>query len=300
MTKIPMSLQQCRCLPCPAPLRRRPRPPLPRRSPLLRSRCSGGRRSGGEARCCASRCSGGSRSGGEAGRSRSGCTRRRSGGETHRRSGDARAGDSPAKPAAAPTAAASGGEASGRACGGSPAAKPAAAPRRLLRRLPPLSPRRPAVAATVEGARGLHEGLRGLVEVRHKFSRDAFGPGSPEVAAKSTVKFKKDMGGFFYRGDLRGQEAEGRADAVQGHLLHGLRSGLAAAARRRHRQHGRPRLEHRQDAGDTATYTGEQYTMGAKVKTRETMGMKGRKASTSSRWTWAKASSLIGEETCKK
>ena len=28
-----------------------------------------------------------------------------------------------------------------------------------------------------------------------------FGPGSPEVNAKSTVAFKKDMNGFFYRGD---------------------------------------------------------------------------------------------------
>ena len=42
-----------------------------------------------------------------------------------------------------------------------------------------------------------------------KFAAGAFGPGSPEVNAKSTVAFKKDMNGFFYRGDYEVKKQKG-------------------------------------------------------------------------------------------
>src|SRR2546423_9004844 len=34
-----------------------------------------------------------------------------------------------------------------------------------------------------------------------KFAANSFGPGFPETNVKSTVKFKKDLDGFFYRGE---------------------------------------------------------------------------------------------------
>ena len=74
-----------------------------------------------------------------------------------------------------------------------PAAKPAAAPapaaaRRQARALPrrrlPAAPRPPPAAAAprrcaeaVEGARGVHEAVRGLLEVRHQVLRRRDGPG---------------------------------------------------------------------------------------------------------------------------
>jgi hypothetical protein len=42
-----------------------------------------------------------------------------------------------------------------------------------------------------------------------KFAAGAFGPGSPEVTAKSSVKFKKDFNGFFYRGDYEIKKQKG-------------------------------------------------------------------------------------------
>src|SRR5712671_1237536 len=34
-----------------------------------------------------------------------------------------------------------------------------------------------------------------------KFAPNAFGPGSPEMNVKSTVKIKKELDGFWYRGE---------------------------------------------------------------------------------------------------
>ena len=53
--------------------------------------------------------------------------------------------------------------------------------------------------------------------------------------------------------------------------------------------------------GDTATYTGESRMMGMKMKTRETMGMKGGKEGFHKlEIDMGKGFTLMGEDTCKK
>jgi hypothetical protein len=54
--------------------------------------------------------------------------------------------------------------------------------------------------------------------------------------------------------------------------------------------------------GETATYTGEQYMMGMKMKTRETMGMKpgNKEGFHKLEIDMGKGFMLMGEDTCKK
>ena len=81
--------------------------------------------------------------------------------------------------------------------------------RRSGRRRRSRSRRRAAEADAVEGAGGVHEAVRGQLEVRHEVRAGAMGPGSPEMTAKSTVKFSKDLNGFFYRGDYEIKKQKG-------------------------------------------------------------------------------------------
>ena len=89
-----------------------------------------------------------------------------------------------------------------------------------------------------------------------KFFADAMGPGSPEVTAKSTVKFKKEMGGMFYRGDYEIKKQKGFDMSMKGIFYIGwdpgsqqvIVTGIDSIGRRgvRHRQdHRRHRHLHR-------------------------------------------------------
>ena len=73
-----------------------------------------------------------------------------------------------------------------------------------------------------------------------KFAAGAFGPGSPEVMAKSTVKFKKEYDGMFYRGDYEIKKQKGVDMAMKGTFFIGWDPGSAAGHRHRRRQHRWP------------------------------------------------------------
>ena len=144
------------------------------------------------------------------------------------------------------------------------------------------------------------KGFEGSWKCDSKFSAGAFGPGSPEVAAKSTVKFKKDMGGFFYRGDYEVKKQKDVPMPFKGTFFMGFDPGSQQLLVTGIDSTGGLGSSTGKITGDTATYTGEQYTMGAKVKTRETMGMKGKEGFHKFEMDMGKGFVVIGEETCKK
>ena len=170
----PMSRSQpCRCWPCPAPLRRRPRPPLPQRSPLLRQSPLRRQPLRRRSPLLHPPLAGCSRSGGEAGRRTQRRTRRCAGGETqslrHAAAGTAGGQAGRRAPAAAPRGEASGrargGCSRGQACGGARGGCSGRCRRRRARR------RRRSPPKPSKELEAFMKPLRGQLEVRHQVRR---------------------------------------------------------------------------------------------------------------------------------
>ena len=128
-------------------------------------------------------------------------------------------------------------KAAGRRCSGrraAPAAgKPAAAPAAAAAAA--------RQADAVEGARGVHEAVRGQLEVRHQVRRRRLRSRLARGDGEVIREVQEGPGRVLLSRRLRDQEAEGRRHGDEGHLLHRLGSRLAADHRRRRRQHRRPR-----------------------------------------------------------
>ena len=71
----------------------------------------------------------------------------------------------------------------------------------------PAAPAAPAAAAPMGPPKpspeldAAYKGMEGSWKCDTTFAANAMGPGSPEVKAKTTIKIKKELGGFWYRGD---------------------------------------------------------------------------------------------------
>ena len=203
----------------------------------------------------------------------------------------------PAAPAAAAPAAA-------------PAAKPAAAaPRRCARRqagrgcsaaaAPAAAP--PAMPKPSTELAAFMKPMEGSWKCDTKFAAGAIGPGSPEVMAKSTVKFKKEYDGMFYRGDYEIKKQKGVDMAMKGQFFIGWDPGSQQIIVTGVDSTGGMGSGAGKITGETATYTGEGYMMGMKMKTRETMGSKGPKEGFHKmEIDMGKGFTLMGEDTCKK
>ena len=120
------------------------------------------------------------------------------------------------------------------------------------------------------------------------FQANAMGPGSPEIKVKSTIKFKKDLNGFWYRGDYELKKAKDfpgmKGMVYLGHdgkqllvsnidSMGGVSGGTGTAS------------------GDTLTFTEDGHMMGMKVKMRETIQKKSDKG---------KGFQPMGEDVCKR
>jgi hypothetical protein len=130
------------------------------------------------------------------------------------------------------------------------------------------------------------------------FAADAMGPGSPEMKVKTAIKFKKDLNGFWYRGDYEAKKTKefpGMKGTV--YLSHdgkqllvsnvdsmgGLSFGTGTAA------------------GDTLTFLEDGHMMGMKTKIRETMQKKSAKEiSHKFELDMGKGFQPMGEDICKK
>jgi hypothetical protein len=178
-----------------------------------------------------------------------------------------------------------------------PAATPAPAK-------PAAAPASEAAAAPPKPAPDLEAAFKffdGAWKCDTHFAANAFGPGSPEMSTKSTVKFKRDYDGYFYRGDYEIKKSKGMPGfrgtlflsyqpAAKVFTLSGVdTAGSAEMATS-------PGFE-----GDTITFTGSTYAGGQAVKVRETMTKRGAKeAGHKLELDMGKGPMLIGEDTCKR
>ena len=65
----------------------------------------------------------------------------------------------------------------------------------------------------------LYKGFEGSWKCESSFPADAFGPGSPEMKAKSEVKIKKEPGGFWYKGEYKVKKTKTNPDLAATFLL---------------------------------------------------------------------------------
>ena len=134
-----------------------------------------------------------------------------------------------------------------------------------------------------------------------KFAANALGPGSPETTAKSSVKFKKDLDGFVYRGEWEIKKQKGIEMPIKGILYLGFDPGSMQVIATSDDNVGGIGMGAGKITGDSVTYTGEQYMMGMKIKSRETMSIKGPKeAFHKLEMDMGKGFMTFDEDTCKK
>ena len=221
----------------------------------------------------------------------------------------------PAPAAAAPAVAQAPAAKPAAPAAAAPAAAPAAKPARRCsgrgaRRqagrglLPPLRPRPPPPPAMPKPSAELAafmKPMEGSWKCDTKFAAGAMGPGSPEVMAKSTVKFKKEYDGMFYRGEYEIKKQKGFDMAMKGQFFIGWDPGSQQIIVTGIDSTGGMGSGAGKITGETATYTGEGYMMGMKMKTRETMGSKGPKEGFHKMEVdMGKGFTLMGEDNCKK
>ena len=130
------------------------------------------------------------------------------------------------------------------------------------------------------------------------FAANAMGPGSPEMKVKTNIKFKKDLNGFWYRGDYEAKKTKDfpgmKGTVYLGHdgkqlltsnvdSMGGYSAGTGTAS------------------GDTLTFIEDGYMMGMKIKVRDTIQKKSDKE-ISHRFEvdMGKGFQPMGEDVCKR
>jgi hypothetical protein len=145
------------------------------------------------------------------------------------------------------------------------------------------------------------KGLEGSWKCETKWAPGAMGPGSPEVMGKATVKFKKDLDGFFYRGDYDVKKQKGIPMAFKATLYVGFDPGSAQVLVSAVDNTGGASFGTGKIEGDKVTYVSDGYMMGQKMKVREVMGKTAPKeAFHTMEVDMGKGFQLFGEDRCKK
>jgi hypothetical protein len=214
------------------------------------------------------------------------------------------------KPAPAPVAAPAAKPAAA-APAPAPAARPAIAPPAAGAMKPgaaPMAPAGPAMApppppAPPEPSKELAAFMKpyeGTWKCETKFPANAFGPGSPELTGKTTVKFKKDLDGFFYRGEWEAKKQKGMPVGMKGIFFIGWDPGASNLVFTLVDNMGSAGMATGKIEGDATTYSGEAYMMGKKVKTRESMSHKDKEIAHTMEVDMGKGFMMLGQDTCKK
>jgi hypothetical protein len=129
----------------------------------------------------------------------------------------------------------------------------------------------PAPAPEVDA---LFKGYAGVWKCESTFAAGAFGPGTPEVKAKSEVKIAKDIGGFWYKGDFKIKKTK-TMPALEAIFLLGWDAVDKAPISVNYDSAGGFSIEHGPGStADKITFTGDSQMMGMKTKVRETMTKK--------------------------
>jgi len=153
--------------------------------------------------------------------------------------------------------------------GGQPAEKPASKPAAEAGAAGPAAPKpSPELEAL--------KFLAGKWTCESSVPAGAMGPGSPASTAKTTIAFKKDMGGFFYRGDFEMKAKT--SPGMKGSVFLGHQPGANLFTLSAVDSMGGVELATSPGfQGDTLELTGEAFMMGQKMKVRETITKAGPK-----------------------
>jgi hypothetical protein len=188
-----------------------------------------------------------------------------------------------AKPPAAPAPAAA-------------AAKPAAAPAAAAA-APAAAPTPPAPPTPSKELEAFMKPFEGTWKCESTFPAGMFGPN--EMTVKSTAKFKKDMGGFFWKGDYQVAKQKG-VPPFGAQFWIGYSKGTGELTYTSVDAMGGTSLESGKPEADTVTLTGEAMTMGQKAKVRETLWHKDKEGGHTFELDMGKGWMPMGKDTCKK
>ena len=133
-----------------------------------------------------------------------------------------------------------------------------------------------------------------------KFAEGAMGPGSPAVTVNTTVRFKKDLDGWFYRGDYEAPKTKSMP-SIKGDLRISYQPGAQVFVMTSHDNTGA--VEYATSPGfrgDSIAFTGEAYMMGQKMAVRETMTKRGKECSHTTEIDRGKGFEAVGEDSCKR
>lgn len=145
------------------------------------------------------------------------------------------------------------------------------------------------------------KGFEGKWKCDTTFPAGAFGPESPEIRTKASVTMKKDLNGFFYRGEYRTAKAKGMPSDFGGIFYMGYDPGTKQILNVSVDNTGGASLSAGPIEGNTATWTGDAYMMGMKVKVRESLSLKSaREATHKYEVDVGKGFQVMGEDICKK
>jgi hypothetical protein len=203
-----------------------------------------------------------------------------------------------AKPAEKPAAAA-------------PAAAPAKAPPATATAKPataapaaaPSTGAPPAVPTPSPELDNLYKGLEGTWKCDTTMAAGSVGPNTPELKVKSMVKIAKakDLGGMWYRGEYEIKKTKANP-GFKGTFMLGYDALSKAALNVSYDNMGGASLATAPSpSGDSVTFVGDSYTMGQKMKTRETMTKKSPKeVEHKIEADLGKGFQLLGTDECKK
>ncbi|HXI57529.1 MAG TPA: DUF1579 family protein [Polyangia bacterium] len=178
-----------------------------------------------------------------------------------------------------------------------PAAKPAAAAPAPAATAPAAAP--PAAPSPSPELEAFMKGFEGNWKCDTKFAANAFGPGSPELAVKSSVKIKKDLNGFWYRGEYEMKKTK-TTPAMKGYFFIGYDPGTKQALITGMDTMGGLASGTGNITGDSATFVEEGFMMGQKVKSREVMEKKDKGVTHKFELDMGKGFQPMGEDNCKK
>jgi hypothetical protein len=171
------------------------------------------------------------------------------------------------------------------------ASKPAAA-------APAAAPAPPAPKPSPE-LEAFMKGFEGNWKCDTKFAANAFGPGSPELSAKSTVKIKKDLDGFWYRGEYEIKKSK-TMPGFKGYFFIGYDSTAKKALITSVDAMGGLSTGSGSINGLSTTFDEDGTMGGMKIKSREVMELKDKTAVHKFEVDMGHGMQPMGEDVCKK
>ena len=163
----------------------------------------------------------------------------------------------------------------------------------------PAAPAGPPMPAPSKELGAFMKGFEGSWRCDTKFAAGAMGPGSPEMTAKSTVRIKKEFGGFSWHGDYSLPKSK-MMPAMSGVFQVGYDPGSNQATIVGYDSMGTALVGVGPISGESVAFVEDGYMMGMKVKVRETMTKRSPKEIYHSyEVDMGKGFQPMGDDTCK-